>query len=64
MYNVKIETIRETSRTRIAARDLDHAMRIADTRKCDPDVSRVAIYREHKLISVVFEASTQYQVWG
>lgn len=64
MYNVKIETIRETSTQRIAARDLDHAIAIADTRKCDRDVSRIAIYRNHKLVSVVFEASTQYQVWG
>lgn len=64
MYNVRIETVRETSRQRIAARNVDHAIAIADTRKMDKDVTRIAIYKNHRLVSVVYEASTKNQMWG
>lgn len=55
MYNVIIETTRETSTQRIHANDVDHALRIAHTRQCDRDVTFIAIKRRHKLISIVVD---------
>ena len=63
MYNVKIDFIDQRSTTRVACRDFDHMMLVCEQFRNARYVCRIATFKNHRLIHVVFDASTRYLEW-